>query len=134
RPIGTIFSPGNICPDGFVLRESTRPTDNYRAGQTLNATFVDADFTWRDTYRLALGARRERNAQQVTTFSVVNENAPPEVSHDDGANWLPAAAFTWMYADRAQLRAGFSRTLSRPDFRELSRAPFTDPELDIDSV
>ncbi len=134
RPIGTIFAPGNIRPDGFVLRESTRPTDNYRASQVLDAAFVNADFTWRDTYRLALGARRESNSQQVSTFSIVNEHAPPEVSRDDGVHWLPAAAFTWMYSDKAQLRAGFSRTLSRPDFRELSRAPFTDPELDIDSV
>jgi outer membrane receptor protein involved in Fe transport len=47
---------------------------------------------------------------------------------------LPALAFTWAYSANAQLRAGFSRTLSRPDFRELSSAPYTDPELDITTI
>lgn len=134
RPIGDILSPGNIRPDGFVLRETTRATDNYRAEQTLNAGFVDADFNWQGKYRLALGVRRESNSQSVTTYSIVNEHAPPVVAKDDSTNWLPAAAFTWLYGENAQLRFGFSRTLSRPDFRELSRAPFTDPELDIDTL
>jgi outer membrane receptor protein involved in Fe transport len=134
RPIDEILSPPNIGPDGFVLRETTRATDNYTAGQTLNAGFLNADFNLRGRYRLALGVRREQNRQNVTTFSIVNENAPPVVASDDSTHWLPAAAFTWIYSDRAQVRASFSRTLSRPDFRELSRAPFTDPELDIDTI
>lgn len=134
RPIGEILAPGNIRPDGFVLRETTRATDNYRAEQTLNAGFVDADFNWQGKYRLALGVRRESNAQEVTTYSIVNEQAPPVIAKDDSVNWLPSAAFTWIYSENAQLRFSFSRTLSRPDFRELSRAPFTDPELDIDTL
>lgn len=134
RPIGEILAPDNIRPDGFVLRETTRATDNYRAGQTLDAGFVNADFNLRGRYRLAFGVRREKNQQDVTTFSIVNDSAPPVVARDDSTHWLPAAAFTWIYSDQAQLRASFSRTLSRPDFRELSRAPFTDPELDIDTI
>lgn len=134
RPIGEILAPGNIRPDGFVLRETTRATDNYRAAQTLNAGFVDVDFNWQGKYRLAIGARRESNAQNVTTYSIVSEHAPPVVAKDDSTDWLPSAAFTWLYSENAQLRFGFSRTLSRPDFRELSRAPFTDPELDIDTL
>src|SRR5690606_26160258 len=50
------------------------------------------------------------------------------------ATWLPAAGVTWVYSENSQLRFGFSRTLSRPDFRELSPAPFTDPELDIETI
>jgi len=134
QPIGSILAPENIGPDGFVLRETTRATDNYSAEQTLDAGFVNADFNFRGRYRLALGARRERNEQSVTTFSIVNPDAPPVVAADESVHWLPAAAFTWLYSDSAQLRAGFSRTLSRPDFRELSRAPYTDPELDIDTI
>src|SRR5690606_37973733 len=75
-----------------------------------------------------------RNDQTVTTYSIVNPNADPVVAEDKGSDWLPAAAFTWVQGDSAQLRVGFSRTLARPDFRELSRAPYTDPELDIDTI
>jgi len=134
QPIGQILDPANIGPDGFVLRETTRATDNYFAEQKLTGAFVNADFNFRGKYRLALGARHENNDQQVTTFSIVDPAAPPIVAENKSGDWLPAASFTWLYSDNAQLRAGFSRTLSRPDFRELSTAPYTDPELDIDTI
>lgn len=134
RPIGEILAPGHIGPDGFVLRETTRASDNYVASQTLDAVFLNADLDFGGRYRIAVGARREKNDQAVTTFSIVSASAPPVIARDDSADWLPAAAFTWRYAEQAQLRFGFSRTLSRPDFRELAGAPFTDPELDIDTV
>ena len=133
-PIEQILAPGNIRPDGFVLREVTRATDNYSAEQTLESAYFNAEYNFRSKFRFALGARHERNDQQVTTFSIVNPSAPPVVASDRAADWLPAASFTWMHSDNAQLRAGFSRTLARPDFRELSRAPYTDPELDIDTI
>jgi hypothetical protein len=133
-PIDQILAPGNISPEGFVLREVTRATDNYSATQELDSAYFNADFNYRGKVRLALGARHERNDQEVTTFSIVNPSAPPLVSRERASDWLPAAAFTWIHSENAQLRAGFSRTLARPDFRELSRAPYTDPELDIDTI
>lgn len=134
QPIDVIFAPINIGPTGLVLRETTRGTDNYRAGQRLDAGFINADLDIEGKYRFAIGARRESNDQSVTTFSIANPTAPPVVARDRSSSWLPAAAATWAYSDNAQLRAGFSRTLSRPDFRELSSAPFTDPELDIETL
>ena len=134
QPIDLILAPGNIRPDGFILRETTRATDNYSAEQTLKSGFFNADLDLEGKLRFALGARREKNDQQVTTFSIINATAPPIVAADRGSVWLPAASSTWRYSDNAQLRAGFSRTLSRPDFRELARAPFTDPELDIETL
>ncbi|MFN7293978.1 MAG: TonB-dependent receptor domain-containing protein, partial [Lysobacteraceae bacterium] len=50
--------------------------------------------------------------------------------HDE-SDVLPSFGATWMIDDAQQLRFGWSRTLSRPDFRELSPAPFLDPILDI---
>lgn len=134
QPIDAILAPENIGPDGFVLRETTRATDNYTARQELDSAYANVEYNFRDKLRFALGARRERNDQTVTTYSIVNPNADPVVAEDKGSDWLPAAAFTWVQGDSAQLRVGFSRTLARPDFRELSRAPYTDPELDIDTI
>lgn len=134
QPIEDILDPSHIGPDGFVLRETTRATDNYSASQRLDAGFVDADFSFGAHYRATLGVRRERNDQDVTTFSIVNPDAPPVVAGDRSTAWLPAASFTWLYGEHAQVRAAFSRTVARPDFRELSPAPYTDPELDIDTI
>lgn len=133
QPIDLILAGDNIGPDGFVLREVTRPTDNYFAEQTTSHYFLNADLSL-GAWRFVAGARHESNEQSVTTFDVGNSDLAPIVSSSDADHWLPAAAITWAYSDNAQLRLGFSRTLSRPDFRELSPAPFTDPDLDIDTI
>jgi TonB-dependent receptor len=43
---------------------------------------------------------------------------------------LPAATFTWNFADDLQLRLGYSQTIARPQFRELAFTPFIDPDTD----
>lgn len=134
RPVGEILSPDHIGPDGFVLTESTLPTDNYFARQDLTGLFLGIDANIAQKYRIALGARREKNDQAVTTFALSNPEAPPVVAGEDTASTLPAAAFTWAYNDNAQLRLSYSRTLSRPDFRELSPAPYLDPLLDVQVI
>lgn len=132
--IDEVLSPGHIGEDGFVLTESTLPTDNYYASQDLTAFFLGIDTNIAQKYRIALGARREKNDQAVTTFSLSNPEAPPVVAGEDTQSTLPAAAFTWSYSADAQLRASYSKTLSRPDFRELSPAPYLDPLLDVQVV
>ena len=133
-PIDQVLNPAHIGEDGFVLAESTLPTDNYHARQDLTAFFLGIDANIAQKYRIALGARRENNDQAVTTFSLSNPDAPPVVAGEDAASTLPAAAFTWSYSADAQVRASYSRTLSRPDFRELSPAPYLDPLLDVQVV
>lgn len=133
-PIDQVLVPAHIGEDGFVLTESTLPTDNYYARQDLTAFFLGVDANIAQKYRIALGARRENNDQAVTTFSLSNPDAPPVVAGEDTRSTLPAAAFTWSYSADAQLRASYSKTLSRPDFRELSPAPYLDPLLDVQVV
>lgn len=133
-PIDEVLNPAHIGEDGFVLTESTLPTDNYRARQDLTAFFLGIDANIAQKYRIALGARRERNDQAVTTFSLSNPDAPPVVAGEDASSTLPAAAFTWSYSADAHVRASYSKTLSRPDFRELSPAPYLDPLLDVQVV
>ena len=134
RSIDEILDPAHIGPDGFVLTETTLPTDNYVASQTLSAFFVGLDANIATKYRIALGARREKNDQKVTTFSLSNPEAPPVVAGENASKTLPSAAFTWAYSQDAQLRLSYSRTLSRPDFRELSPAPYLDPLLDVQVI
>ncbi|HVH33895.1 MAG TPA: TonB-dependent receptor, partial [Tahibacter sp.] len=133
-PIDQVLSPDHIGEDGFVLSESTLPTDNYFARQDLTAFFLGIDTNIAQKYRIAVGARRERNDQAVTTYSLSNPEAPPVVAGENTSATLPAAALTWAYSENAQLRASFSKTLSRPDFRELSPAPYLDPLLDVQVV
>ncbi len=129
--IWNVLTPEYIRPGGLLLQEVTQATDAYRARQKLDSAYVAAELNWRDRYRVHLGVRRENNLQRVETYQLFAPNPTPIVGEIEQADRLPTAALTWAYAEDAQLRLGFSKTLSRPDFREMSRAQFIDPELDI---
>lgn len=128
--LGQILVPQFIGPNGFVLEEQTQGTDSYTASQRLDYVALSFDVTLADRVRLSAGARHERNDQQVGTFSILQANQRVE-SLIEQSDLLPAFSATWMIDDVQQLRFGWSRTLSRPDFRELTPAPFLDPILDI---
>jgi hypothetical protein len=83
--LGGILVPGNIGPTGFELIETTQPTDNYTAEQTLDWVGVSIDATFADRLRVDLGAREETNLQRVRTFSAVRPNDPPIVGTIDRA-------------------------------------------------
>ncbi|HWT14299.1 MAG TPA: TonB-dependent receptor [Patescibacteria group bacterium] len=129
-----IFTPDNIGATGFQLREVTRGTDNYEAEQDLDALFIAADLNWKSVYRFMLGLRHEANDQEVSTFALGSTTTAPTVARISSDDLLPSAAFTWLYSDAAQWRLTYSETVSRPDFRELSPAPYTDPLLDLETI
>ncbi|MCU0753629.1 MAG: TonB-dependent receptor [Xanthomonadales bacterium] len=134
NPPDTVFSPDNIGPRGWVLQEVTRNTDAYVANQALDAAYLTLDYTWADTLRLNLGLRREDNLQEVRTFNLVNPSQIASASRIETSDLLPSVSGTWLIDEQRQLRAIYAETLSRPDFRELSDAPYTDPLLDTETV
>lgn len=129
--IWDVLVPENIAPGRLLLQEVTQATDAYVANQTLDSRYLAVELGWADRFRLNLGVREEDNLQRVETYQLFSPNPTPVVGEIDQVDRLPSAAFTWMYSENAQLRLGYSETLSRPDFRELTRAQFIDPELDI---
>lgn len=123
-----IINNDTISPSGFQLREATRPTDNYVATQELDAWYVEADMELGLNYRLLAGLRGEESIQNVETFDLFRLDADPIVSELESDDVFPVVTGTWIL-DKwdMQLRAGYSETISRPDFRELSPSPFTHP-------
>ena len=54
RPLEEILAPENIDPDGFELREFTRPTDNYDAMNTSDAFYAEAEISFDDRFVISL--------------------------------------------------------------------------------
>ncbi|MDO9140215.1 MAG: TonB-dependent receptor, partial [Methylobacter sp.] len=129
-----ILSPKFIGANGFQLRETTRATDNYEASQDLFSYYGQGDLNLFETVRLTGGLRLEDNNQVVSTFEMFNPNNAPQESKLIKKDLLPSASATWLITDKQQLRAGYSETISRPDFRELSPAPFLDPASDRETL
>jgi len=121
-----IFGPVNVDPNGFVLTESTEPSDFWSASMDNYQGFGQLDIQLTPRIRIAGGARYENSEQVVDT--VDRESGDPIRTTLKGEYLLPAATATYEFADNMQIRLAFSQTISRPDFRELSPAEFLDEE------
>ena len=122
----SIFVPANIGSDGFQFEEFTRQTDNYTASQDLLAAYAMAEVPLTPWARIMGGARVEASDQQVSTFELFNPDAVPVPASLVTTDVLPAASLTLSPLDDAQIRFSYGKTVSRPDFRELSPATFND--------
>ncbi|HPA00720.1 MAG TPA: TonB-dependent receptor [Chiayiivirga sp.] len=129
-PIDEILSPENIDAGRIELMSASQPTDFYQARQRLDAAYLRADVR-AGRLRADLGLRRENNDQRVVTQDPFLPGAVPTTAHLEGGDFLPSATLTWGWSEHSRLRASWNRTLARPEFRELSRAPYTDPLLDV---
>jgi outer membrane receptor protein involved in Fe transport len=123
-PSNQLFARENIRPDGFQIIEFTRATDRYEATMGIYAGYVMADVNLGPRWRLTGGVRVEDADIQVTTLDPLIPNARPQIASLVNRDPMPAINVTWMVTPRQNLRAGFSKTVSRPDFRELSPFDF----------
>lgn len=127
----SILRPEHIGANGYQLRDVTRPSDRYTASQNLFSYYGKMDWMLYDRVNISGGLRWEDNNQRVDTVSLNNR---PTTAGLNRVDMLPSVTATLFLTDKQQLRAGFSQTLSRPDFRELSSAPFTDINTNQETV
>ncbi len=123
-PIEQAFAPAHIGPD-YQFVDNTQPSDNYSADQQILAGYALTRWALPLNLRLMAGARVERAAQSVLTFSPFDPNAEVEAELED-TDVLPAGGLTWQATESMLVRAGYGRSVSRPEFRELSPARFDD--------
>ena len=72
------------------------------------------------------GARLEVSDQNVTTFNPLTAEAEPIEANLDTTDVLPSLNLTYRATERMNLRLAASRTLTRPDLREMAPFEFTD--------
>ena len=111
--------------DGWLLDDVTQGTDEYKAEQTIDAAYVMTELPISKSLSLMTGVRMERSKQRVDTSDPFTEDEPVRAELDD-VDWLSALTATWRFTEDMSLRGGYGRTVSRPDFRELSEASFLD--------
>lgn len=123
-PSNQLFAPSNIRQDGFQIIEFTRATDRYDATMDIYAGYVMADVNLGSRWRITGGVRVEDADIRVTTLDPLVPNAKPQIASLVNRDPMPGVNVTYMLTPRQNLRAGFSKTVSRPDFRELSPFDF----------
>jgi hypothetical protein len=126
RPVDEIFTPATIGPDGFVLTEATRNTDNHTGQSAVAAGFVAVELPVANDVVVSGGLRLEASRLEVTTFELFNAAAAPVIADLENLDVLPAVAVAWTILDDLTLKAAATRTVVRPELRELSPAIYTD--------
>ncbi len=124
-PNNQILSTANIRPDGFVLREVTRATDTYAASMDIYGVFGMVDLNLGPKLRIVAGVRMEDATIDVNTLDALVPNAAPVLARLANRDALPGFNVIYALSRRQNLRGGYSRTVNRPDFRELSPFEFT---------
>lgn len=125
QPPNVLFGPDNIRPDGFVIREITRGTDTYDASMDIYGGYALVDLALGPRWRLVSGLRYEDANITVTTIDPLIPGGIPSIANLSNRDPLPSVNLIYALTPRQNIRAGFGRTVNRPDFRELSPFEFT---------
>ncbi len=108
-------------PSGFSRRRSVVVNGNdYDITERVNAAYGLVDYT-SPSLRIVGGLRYEDTRTNANNRFNYADDAPFINTSGGYDNWLPSLAATWFINDRLLLRAGLSRTLGRPDIRDLAR-------------
>ncbi|HSB14349.1 MAG TPA: TonB-dependent receptor [Bryobacteraceae bacterium] len=123
-PSNELFGPSDIRPDGFQVLEYTRGTDTYDADMDVYGGFAMVDLSLGPRWRLIGGTRIEDASVNVHTIDPRVPGAVPTTAALNNRDALPSINLIYALTPRQNLRFGYGRTLSRPDFRELSPFEF----------
>lgn len=107
----------------FELREGTRANDAYEAGLDVFAGYAMIDTSPLSWLRLIGGARLEVSSQTIESEDPFDPTAGIVKGEVEGTDVLPAVAVVFKVTDDSNIRTSFSRTLARPQLREV--APFS---------
>jgi hypothetical protein len=124
-PNATIFNASNMgilstSPNssGLTLFEGTKGSDYYDAEANLNAGYIMIDNIF-NKWRIIWGARLEDYTQKLNSKSDVGDIITVD---DKQLDILPSVNLIYSLTKKQNLRLSGSKTLNRPEFREL--APF----------
>ena len=123
-PKESIFAQENINSNGgFILSDFTSNTDSYQAQTLLNAGYLMVDNKFGAKSRLVWGARIENYYQNIDYLDLSGTYRSFDQTFTD---ILPSVNYTYSLTDKTNLRASVSRTVSRPELRELAPFAFYD--------
>lgn len=130
--LDSIFSANNLkFQNGrfFLIDEATNPSDRYSATSATNAAYIMLDQKLFKKFRFVYGMRWEQFIQRLNSKGPNGDSLKVNNTKND---FLPSVNITYELNAKSNLRAAVSRTVSRPEFREI--APFAFYDFNIDYV
>ena len=128
------FNPGaqddaGVGPYDYSIFETTQADPAFAAALTVHAAYAKVNLTPTDAVIVDVGLRYEDADQTVDPVDVftnpLSSSASTALSND---YFLPGATLTYEITPELQLRVAGSKTIARPQFRELIFQTYFDPE------
>jgi outer membrane receptor protein involved in Fe transport len=124
-----LLAPGIIKNFGVILVDTNEGNPAFLAKLRNHAAYAKLNGQVFDSLQFDFGVRYETAKETVAPIQVFTTPGASLAATDlDKSYWLPAATLTWEFAQDMQLRASASKTIARPQFRELIYQFYFDPE------
>ncbi|WP_343684397.1 TonB-dependent receptor [Asticcacaulis sp.] len=131
--IDYLFSDYNIRPDFLQLWETGSDSPQaYKGGLFVSSYYVKTDLEVIPLVRVAAGLRYEVGKERNDLRFLYQTNTKPDRASTQikETYLLPSGTVTWNFKDDMQLRFGASKTIGRPQFRELAEPTFREADSD----
>jgi len=124
-PANQLLAPENIGPGGIQFVEQTVPKDAFNATEEIIGGYGMFDLPLvKDRLRFIGGVRTEYSLIRLQT---ADDAGNPVNQRKKNVDPLPGTNFVYSPRDDMNIRFGFSKTVSRPEFRELSPVLYPTP-------
>lgn len=124
-PYNQAFLPQNIKGSGLFLDEQTQNTDKYFGISALNAGYAMFDNKIGRSLRVIWGARAEFFEQFLRSRDLSLKQI---IVNTEKWDILPSINMTYSLGTKHQVRLAASKTVARPEFREIAPFQFFDYE------
>jgi TonB-dependent receptor len=123
-PYDQAFLNSNINSNGLFLDEQTQNTDQYFGISALNSGFAMLDNKYSD-FRIIWGLRAEFFEQFLRSTDLSLKQI---IINTEKWDFLPSVNITYSLNTKNQIRVAASKTVARPEFREIAPFQFFDYE------
>lgn len=134
--LGKVWSPAYFRADGkgLAIYNASQPTDSYMANERNISGYLMGDLSLLHKQLNLIGGLRVEDDKQELSAAILDGGAfVPLLLKKPLTTWLPSLNATYTFTDSSLvIRAGYGKTVNRPEFREIS--PFSDYDFMNDVV
>lgn len=118
-----IFDQKNFNQYFIEVVEITKPSDSYAALQEARSAFIMMETPILSNIRIVGGIRYEYSRQLLNSIDIKGDNTNVDNSYND---LLPSMNIIYQMNETINFRAAYSKTLARPEFREIAPYAYFD--------
>ncbi|NBR82438.1 MAG: TonB-dependent receptor [Flavobacteriia bacterium] len=135
-PIDEIFATQNMrFPDGIQIYDITSAADAYAGTAQNMAIYGMVDLNITDWWRMTAGVRQENFTQRFQSgYSTQRPGGGTLDNEYKYANLLPSTNMIFKLNEKMNIRASYSKAVSRPEFREIAPFTFFDFDFFMDKI